>query len=103
MKPLLGGLTYGQASRRDQLVFTHIRIGHTYLTHGFLLREEAPPECVSCREQLTIKHILLHCIDFNDIRSRHLKNNMNIEEVLKNENILNVLKFIKEAGLFYVI
>ena len=101
---MLGGLTsYGQASRRDQLTFTRIRIGHTYLTHGFLLREEAPPECVSCREQLTIKHILFHCIDFIDLRSRYLKNNMNIEEVLKSDTSLNVLKFIKEAGLYYVI
>lgn len=50
-------------------ILTRLRIGHSRLTHGFLMEQTIPPECPHCGEiQLTIKHILTICPEFEDIR-----------------------------------
>ena len=58
------------STRRDQSVFNRCRIGHSRLTHKFLLKGEPPPECIPCTCPLTIKHLLIECVDFNDVRQR---------------------------------
>ena len=35
----------GVYSRKDEMVVTRLKIGHTYLTNGYLLRGEDPPYC----------------------------------------------------------
>ena len=55
---------------RDQSVFNRCRIGHSRLTHEFLLKGEPPPECIPCNCPLTIKHLLIECVDFNDVGQR---------------------------------
>ena len=34
--------------RREESVLARIRIGHTHLTHCFLLKGEDPPQCIAC-------------------------------------------------------
>ena len=34
--------------RKEETVLARIHIGHTHLTHGYSLRSEEPPFCVSC-------------------------------------------------------
>jgi len=34
-----------QLSRREQTLYNRLRIGHTYLTHSYLLKDEYPPIC----------------------------------------------------------
>ena len=38
-------------NRFDQVVFTRCRIGHTRITHGFLLQGENPTQCLCCKKQ----------------------------------------------------
>jgi len=38
------------------------RIGHTRLTHSFLLSGDNLPEFVTCQCPLTLKHILVECV-----------------------------------------
>ena len=38
--------THHLNNRRDQCVFNRCRIGHSRLTHNFLLKVEPPPECM---------------------------------------------------------
>ena len=57
-------------SRRDQVVLARCRIGHSRLTHNFILDQGPPPECVPCDEQFSIKHILIDCVDFADSRRK---------------------------------
>jgi len=46
--------------RRDEVVLTKCRIGHTRLTHSHLMEKEPPPECINpCQCPMTVKHILL--------------------------------------------
>ena len=72
IKPILGEDPRAYFnSRKEEVIMARLKIGHTYFTHSFLLKAEDPPECVPCQEPLTVKHILLDCVDFNHIRKNY--------------------------------
>ena len=45
-----------QSKRRDEVILTRLRIGHTNITHSFLMctPHEPPPFCNTCQVQLTV-------------------------------------------------
>ena len=43
---------------RDQIIYNRSRIGHTRLTHSFLIEHTVPPKCTNCNQLLSVKHIL---------------------------------------------
>ena len=43
---------------KENTVLTRLHIGHSYLTHSFILRKEEAPVCVACNTVLTIKHYI---------------------------------------------
>ena len=51
----------GISKHRDEVVLHRARIGHTHLTHCFLLKAEEQPECDSCQCGLSVEHILSRC------------------------------------------
>ena len=55
-------------NRRDQVILTRCRIGHSRLTHGHLLKGELAPECIPCQCPRTLRHVLVECTDFSHIR-----------------------------------
>lgn len=48
-------------TRRDEVVLTRLRLGHTRLTHSHLFTHDPPPDCPTCHCPLTVSHILLSC------------------------------------------
>ena len=58
-------------SRRNSVLLNRQRIGHTRLTHSFLLSGDDLPECSTCQCPLTLKHILVECVDLKDLRNKH--------------------------------
>ena len=40
------------------------------MTHVYLLSGDIP-ECGTCQCPLTVKHILMDCVDFSDVRNKH--------------------------------
>ena len=50
--------------RRDEMRIHRLRIGHSFITHGHLLRGETCPRCSACDVDLTVEHILLHRVSF---------------------------------------
>ena len=54
--------------RREQLVLWRLRLGHTYITHRYLLAGDDPPVCISCQENLTVEHTLIHCAEYFHVR-----------------------------------
>ena len=48
-------------TRLEEIKFTRIRIGHTRLTHNFILNAEDPLICATCNVPITIIHIILVC------------------------------------------
>ena len=49
--------------RSDQAVISRIRIGHSKLTHTYLLKGEQQPKCIFCDCPLILHHIFLECSD----------------------------------------
>ena len=48
-----------------------LHIGHSFLTHSFLLKGEEPPVCIGCDKRLTTERILLTSSDFIEIRESY--------------------------------
>ena len=59
---------YKRQNRKEEVVLCRLRIGHTHLTHCYLLKGDAQPECATCQCPLTIKHILLECTHYKTFR-----------------------------------
>lgn len=62
---------YPVENRLQETLRCRLRIGHTYATHGFLLRGEEPPQCTHCSVQLTVIHILTSCPLFESQRRKN--------------------------------
>ena len=50
-------------SRKEDTVLNRLHIGHSYLTHSFILRKEKAFVCGACNAAITVKHILIECAD----------------------------------------
>ena len=64
------------------------KIGHTYLTHSFLLKTEYLIHCITCDCCLTVKRILFNCVDFIESRNSHC-NVKSFKELLKMSKYVN--------------
>ena len=65
VKPVLGDWQSSyRRCRKDEVVLCRARIGHTHLTHSYILRKDPPPVCEHCQCILTVRHILVECNHF---------------------------------------
>ena len=60
-------------TRKEDTVLNRSHIGHSYLTHSFILRKEEAPVCVACNAVITVKHILFECADLLEIRKKYFE------------------------------
>jgi len=88
--------------RREDVVLTRCRIGHTYLTHSYLLKGEQVPECIPCDCSISVHHILIDCIDYEPIRQRFFES-PNLETLFERVPSQDIVGFLKEINLFYQI
>ena len=56
--------------RKEEVVLTRLRIGHSYATHSFLLKGEEQPMCIPCDAPFTI---LLNCVDFENAHNKYYR------------------------------
>ena len=62
-------------NRRAETAISRLRIGHTNLTHSYLMEGQAnPPICERCNQPITVKHILLECRNYTNIRNKYFTN-----------------------------
>ena len=47
--------------RQEEVVLARLRIGHTRITHSYLIKREEPPYCFGCDTLFTVCHFLLEC------------------------------------------
>ena len=69
---------------RAEVVLCRLRLGHSYLTHSYLLKGEPPPECVTCKCYLTISHILVDFIEYDFCRLILFENNFTLTYIFNN-------------------
>ena len=101
IKPCLGEspLAY-RAVRKEEVVLARCRIGHTRLTHSYLLNREEQPECVFCVEPLTVKHLLLDCVDLAFIRQQYY-NASTMTQLFNTVPYGEIISFLKETSLYH--
>lgn len=93
-----------RANQYEQRIMTRIRIGHTKLTHSYLLSPyQDAPRCTKCFDILTIEHILLKCHTLKNLRKKYQISG-NLKNILKNnsiqeEKIINFVKTLDVAKL----
>ena len=83
-------------SRREQVVISRLRMGHTRLTHSFILKQEPQPQCLTCQTTCMVKHILIECRAFAVIRKRFFKIN-SLTNLFENIKIDDILSFLRET------
>ena len=84
--------------RKEEVVLTRLRIGH-YATHSYLLKGEEQPMCIPCDTPFTIKHILLYCVDFENIPNIYYRVST-LKEVFESVEISNIFLHLKAIGLY---
>ena len=100
IKPNLGACPSGfRNSRKEEVVLSRLRIGHTYFTHSYILRQEDPPECTACQEIYSVRHVLIDCIDLGLIRPRFY-NVPDMKTLFDTISVDRILSFVKEVNLF---
>ncbi|XP_040069430.1 uncharacterized protein LOC120842402, partial [Ixodes scapularis] len=69
IKPILGvwESSYNR-ERRVEVLLCRLRVGHTRVTHQYLLHGEDVALCEHCGELLTVLHILWHCSSHQPLR-----------------------------------
>lgn len=85
----------------EQRVLSRMRIGHTRITHVYLMTNSPPPMCNFCGVQLTVQHFLVECRGFEQNRKRCGINGSTAEILAYNtarETLL--IKFLKDCNLF---
>ena len=105
---VIAPLKYDSMPRRWETVLCRLRIGHTRLTHGFLMAGDHQPFCDDCLVPLTVRHLLVECPSLGDIRSRFLSEARGgdgryiLARVLGQDVLYDgsgIFRFIMEAGL----
>lgn len=87
-------------SRKEQVVLSRLRIGHTNLTHSFILKKELQPKCNTCQTPLTVIHILIECKALTNLRTNLLFNANNMKNLFKYNDAENIFKFLKELKIY---
>ena len=88
-----------RTNRKEEAVIARLHIGHSFITHSFLLKGEEPPVCIGCDEVLTIEHILLTCSDLMEIRERHLTG-QSLRVLFQDIPPKKIFNFLKEINSF---
>ena len=101
IKPLIGEQPSASRSvRKEEVVKSRLRLGHSYLTHSYLLKGEPPPECLTCQCRLTIEHVLVECIEYDFFRPIYFGNHVTLKDVFANVSVNAIISFIKRTHLF---
>ena len=89
------------SSRKTEIVLTRLRIGHTRLTHQFILEGGDPPVCDDCAITLSVKHILVECPKFSCQRRKYNFDGRSICEILGDEaDVEALVSFLREILIF---
>ena len=83
-----------QAVQQDEVVLCRTRIGHTHLTHSYILRKDSPPQCEHC-QFATFWWSAIVAEKRNDIFGRR-----NVVESFRFHPIL-ILFYLKECHFYH--
>ena len=85
--------------RKEEVVLARLCLGHTRVTHSYLLQGEEQPQCVCCDAPFIVRHFLLECGDFAQVRNNcfHVDN---MKELFQDIHIDSIMTFLRQINLF---
>ncbi|XP_054002649.1 uncharacterized protein LOC128889223 [Hylaeus anthracinus] len=86
-------------SRKEKIVLSRLRTGHSKITHEHIIKKTDPPFC--CETPLTVHHLLYDCQKFSTQR-RKFRIYPSTALTTK-EHIRNTIQFLNETKLFHKI
>ena len=97
---------YSPLPRFQEVILCRLRLGHTRLTHGFLMSGNLLPYCDDCIVPLTVRHLLIECPSLADLRRQYLFNclgedgSYSLVKILgEGCNVLALFRFLQGAGI----
>ena len=90
--------TLANFNRRQDTAITRTRIGHSSLTHSYLICKDPQPICESCHTALTIKHIVEECSQYSQTRI-DLNMPSSIAEALGESQSPKILTFLSITNI----
>ena len=91
-----------QKNRKIECVLARLRIGHTNVTHAYLMEGLTnPPQCETCHTVISVKHILMECTKYSPIRRKYFRN-ASLSSMIGDNKEFSVEKltlFLQETGL----
>ena len=99
IKPTIGEYQLVVRNIRREVVLARLRLGQTRVTHSYLLQGEEQPQCVGCEGPFTVRHFLLECGDFAQVRNNcfHVDNMKQLFQDIHNDSIMI---FLRQIHLF---
>ena len=84
--------------RKEKVDLVRLRLGHTRVTHSYLLQGEEQPQCVGCDAPFTVRHFRLDCGDFAQVRNNcfHVDE---MKQLFSDIHIDSIMTFLKEINL----
>ena len=85
--------------RKEEVVLARLCLGHTKVTHSYLLLGEEQPQCVGCDAPFTVRHFLLECGDCAKARNNCIHAD-NMKRLFQDIHIDSIMTFIRQINLF---
>lgn len=103
IKPKLGQWESSlRKSRKEEVLLTRLRIGHTFGTHSFLLLRTASPQCSKCGGALTVRHVLIDCVFLHQQRQTMFGGASTLSDLIgefPEVALPTIVRFLLEADL----
>ena len=90
-----------RSCRREQVVLSRLRTGHTRFSHFLSSGKFGRPDCETCGEHNSVEHVLLNCPVHYSLRNYYGLTG-SLRDVLSNDeaNETTLIMFLKEAQIF---
>ena len=86
-------------SLKQETVLSRLRIGHTWITHSYILNREEMPFCVTCDCPFTVKHFLVECSDLTLSRHKYYKTT-DMHTLFREVSTSRICDYLKDVGLY---
>ena len=93
-------------NRRIETALTRLRIGHTNLTHSYLMvRGTDPPYCNRCNVRITVKHVLVECQKYTAVRRKYYNSPTLITMLRETDNfsLYRLISYLQETNILSTI
>ena len=99
VQPRIGVWPLSCRTIRREVIPSRIGLGHTRLTHTYLLKGEPPPVCTHCQCPLSVKHFMVDCAGLAGTRSRFF-NATSLRQLIEGDNVSPIFNFLKAIDLY---